>query len=122
MKKITFIICISLISYTGLVIQHSSAEEINQEKVPQITRNPFTNVPYGSSRKYDTGIQKDSIENTVKNMKVKGILVGKDYSMAIVGHRIVKTGDVIDELTVSEITRKGVSLMYEDRVFHVFME
>lgn len=122
MKMMMFVIAGIMVSYSVLASSYTFAEGEKQAEVPHISRNPFVNAPYGSPDKDHSGIQKYTIGDAVKSMKVKGILIGKDYTKAIIGHRIVKAGDEIGEFTVSEITRSGVTLLYGDRVFHVFME
>ncbi len=67
-------------------------------------------------------MQKETNEGSVINMKVKGIMIGSDYAVALIGHRLVKTGDVIGGFTVSEILRSGVTLLNGDRVINIYME
>lgn len=122
MKKIVFVVTSFLLSCPVLIPAHILAEEVRQGTVPQITRNPFVNAPYSPVRRDDGSTQKETIESKVRNMKVKGIMLNKDYAVALIGHRTVRTGDAIGELTVSEITRTGVTLLYGDRVFNIFME
>lgn len=121
-KMMMFVIAGIMFSYSVLASSYTFAEGEKQAEVPYISRNPFVNAPYSSPKKDQSGTQKYTIGDAVKSMKVKGILIGKDYTKAIIGHRIVKAGDEIGEFTVSEITRSGVTLLYGDRVFHVFME
>ena len=122
LKKIMFAMTALLLSCLVFIPGHILAEDIKEGTIPQITRNPFVNAPYSSvKRDYGTA-QKETVESTIRNMKVKGIVINKDYAVALIGHRIVKTGDTIGEFTVYEISRTGVTLLYGDRVFHVFME
>ncbi len=121
-KKIMFAMTSFLLSCPLLLPAHILAEESKQGEVPQITRNPFVNAPYSRVRRDDEVTQKETIESTVRNMKVKGIMLNKDYAIALIGHRIVKTGDVIGEFTVYEISRTGVTLLYGERVFNIIME
>ncbi len=122
MKKMILVVTSLLLSFSALLPAHIPAEEIHQGTVPQITRNPFVNAPYSPVKRDEGGTQRETIESTVRSMKVKGVMLHKDYATALIGHRIVKTGDVIGELTVSEISRTGVTLLYGDRVFNIFME
>lgn len=122
MKKIMFVVTSFLLTCLVLLPAPVRAEEIKQGTVPLITRNPFVNPPYNPVRRDDGRTQKETIESTVKNMKVKGIMFNKDGTVALIGHRIVKTGDVIGGFTVSEISRTGVTLLYGDRVFNIMME
>ena len=120
--KIIYVVTSLLLSCLVFIPEHIYAEDIKQGTIPQITRNPFVNAPYSRVRRDDAGTQKETIESTVSNMKVKGIVVNKDYAVALIGHRLVKTGDTIGEFTVYEISRTGVTLLYEDRVFNIIME
>lgn len=121
-KKIMFVVTSFLLSCSVFMPLYTFAEETKQGEVPQITRNPFVNAPYSRVRRDDAGTQKETIESTVSNMKVKGIVINKDYAVALIGHRIVKTGDTIGEFTVYEISRTGVTLLYGERVFNIIME
>jgi len=122
MKKIFIVITLFYLSCQVVTPAHILAEDVKQGTVPQITRNPFVNAPYNPARRDDRGTQKEAVESTVKNMRIKGIVLNKDYAVALIGHRIVKTGDVIGEFTVSEISRTGVTLLNGDRVFNILME
>ena len=88
---------------------------------PPVSRNPFVDAPYGRVKKEELS-GAAGVDSVLKGLKVKGILMGKDYPVALLGHRIVKTGDVIDGLTVTEITRTGVTLSYGDRIFQLSIE
>ncbi len=122
LKKIMFAMTAVLLSCLVFIPEHIYAEDIKEGTATQITRNPFVNAPYSRVRRDDAGTQKDTIESTVSNMKVKGIVINKDYAVALIGHRIVKTGDTIGEFTVYEISRTGVTLLYGERVFNIIME
>lgn len=122
LKKIMFAITALLLSCLVFIPEHIYAEDIKQGTVPQITRNPFVNAPYSAVKRDYGAAQKETIESTVSNMKVKGIVINKDYAVALIGHRIVKTGDTIGELTVYEISRTGVTLLYGERAFNIIME
>ena len=122
MKKIIIVIASFLVSSPLFIPSHIFAEEVKEGTVPQITRNPFVNAPYSTVKRDDGAAQKETIESKLSKMKVKGIMLNKDNAIALIGHKIVKTGDVIGEFTVYEISRNGVTLLYGDRVFNIFME
>ncbi|MBI5756386.1 MAG: hypothetical protein HZA12_05615 [Nitrospirae bacterium] len=88
---------------------------------PPVSRNPFVDAPYGRVKKEDLS-GAAGVDSALKGLKVKGILMGRDYPVALLGRRMVKTGDVIDGLTVTEITRTGVTLSYGDRMFQLSIE
>lgn len=122
MKRMIFIIA-AFLSVCPVYLQaHTCAEEIKPGNAPQISRNPFVLTPYRPAERDDAGMQKETNEGSVINMKVKGIMIGSDYAVALIGHRLVKTGDVIGGFTVSEILRSGVTLLNGDRVINIYME
>ena len=122
MKKIIIVIAYFLVSCPIFIQTHIFAEEVKEGTVPQITRNPFVNTPYSTVKRDDGAAQKETIESKLSKMKVKGIMLNKDNAIALIGHKIVKTGDVIGEFTVYEISRNGVTLLYGERLFNIFME
>ncbi len=117
----------------------SAAEDKPQGEAPPITRNPFINAPYGrmpkplgkseSSNpemitKRDEGISQgaDKGEDTSRKLKVKGVILGGNSPMALLGHRIVKTGDKIDDFIVIDINHTGVSLSKGNKVIQLSFE
>src|SRR3989337_1337012 len=95
LKKMMFAMTSLLLSFQVFIPGHILAEDIKEGTIPQITPNPFVNAPYISvKRDYGTA-QKETVESTIRNMKVKGIVINKDYAVALIGHRLVKTGDTI---------------------------
>lgn len=122
MKRIIFIVTCILVISPVLITAHLLAEDAKQGLIPQMTRNPFVNAPYSPARKDDGGAQKESAESTVRNMKVKGILIDRGHAVALIGRSVVKKGDVIGEFTVSGISRTTVTLLKGENVFNIFME
>jgi len=114
---------------------------------PSLSRNPFISAPYGrmdkspiksepqpdintigKSEKNPGSLQKaDKIEEAnkediIKELRVKGVLLGGNDPMALLGDRIVKIGDKIDAHIITDINRKGILLSYGDRVVRIPLE
>ena len=123
---ITFIFIIIFFSGIILTSSDSLAEEPGSVP-PSLSRNPFVDALYGRMNKTiitsdtnpDMIIKKEGIN---KFQKVNGIILGEDYPIALIGHRVVKIGDTVDEFTVTDITRKGVSLSNGARVIQLPFE
>lgn len=116
----------------------SEVNDIHEGGPPQLTRNPFLSAPYGRMYKkavksesdpsmairknYDKPQESNKIENISKDQKVKGVILDGYYPVALLGHRIVKVGDLIGKLKVTDITREGVSASDGDRVINLPLE
>lgn len=122
MKWIMLVTTVFISCCAVLAPSRAIAEEAKVGVAPQITRNPFVIAPYSYPLRDDGGAQRGTTGGTAGSMKVKGIMLGRDYATALIGHTIVKTGDIIGGFTVSEISRTGVTLSNGEMVINIFME
>ncbi len=112
-----------------------SSEGMREGITPSLSRNPFASAPDGQREritvKGDTppdALKKGSRSygqnrtGNVKDLKVKGVLLDGKHPMALVGYRIVKIGDRIDEFIVTDIKRSGVTLSKGDEVVQLYFE
>lgn len=128
MVKVVIPFIFIIIFFSGIILTSSdSLAEEPDSGPPPLARNPFVDAPYGRLNK--TVIRSDTNpgmfikkEDINKVQKVNGIILGGDHPAALVGHRVVKIGDTVDEFTVTDITRKGVSLSNGDRVIQLPFE
>lgn len=67
-------------------------------------------------------IEEANREDIIKELRVKGVLLGGNDPMALLGDRIVKIGDKIDAHIITDINRKGILLSYGDRVVQIPLE
>src|SRR3990172_7861287 len=90
-----------------------------ENRQPSITRNPFVGSPYGrmsntlaeTENNTDSGrIKKDIADVPLKSLRLRGVLISNDKAAALLNHKIVMTGDIIEDYTVTEIMDKTVIL------------
>lgn len=95
---------------------------------PSITRNPFVNAPHGRMSKtpagtgpnaYSGSINKDSVDDRLKGLSLRGVLISNDKAAALLNHKIVGIGDMIGDYTVTEISDNGVTLSKGDLVIRL---
>ncbi len=62
-----------------------------------------------------------SAEDTaaVAAIKLQGLIWGGNVPQAIVNESVVKTGDVVDNMQIIEITKDGVSVLFNNRVYNL---
>lgn len=116
-------------------VRVDSSEGMQEGISPSLSRNPFVSTPDG--RKERITVKSDTQPDTlkkgnrsysqnrtenIKNLKVKGVLLDGKRSTALIGYRIVKIGDRIDEFIVTDITRSGVILSKGDEVIQLYFE
>lgn len=112
-----------------------SSEGIQEGSTPSLSRNPFAGAPYGRMERITvtSDNQPDAMKKgnrsygqnrneKVKDLKVKGVLLDGKHPMALVGYRIVKIGDRIDEFIVTDIKRSGVTLSKGGTVIQLYFE
>ena len=116
---------------TGTNQQVVPSENPDDNKQPSITRNPFISAPYGrmgrapagTGTNTDTGnVKRDRGDVPLKSLRLRGILTGNDKAAALLSHKIVKTGDMIEDYIVSEISAEGVTLSKGDIVIRFTIE
>lgn len=112
-----------------------SSEGMLEGSPPSLSRNPFVSAPEGRMKRITvtSDHQPDapkkgnrsygqSRTGDVKDLKVKGVLLNGERPSALVGYRIVKIGDRIDEFIVTDITHAGVTLSNGDAVIQLYFE
>lgn len=112
--------------------------DLKDEGPPPLTRNPFVSVPHdrtykpvvrdkiernvNTKKKTETSQKTNKIEDVAKELKLKGILYAGEYSMALLGHRIIKIGDMVGELIVIDIEPKRVILLSDNKLITIQVE
>ena len=94
---------------------------INSEIQSDINATGKSEKNPGSLQKADK-IEEANKEVIIKELRVKGVLLSGNDSMALVGDRIVKIGDKIGAHIITDINRKGILLSYGDRVVRIPLE
>jgi|SRR3990170_6701992 len=145
MKYFSIIHIIIIIFYAGILrLPAAIAEEptgntqqlvpaVNpvENRQPAITRNPFVNAPYGRMSKtppgtgtntYSGSINKDSVNVPLKDLRLRGVLISNDKAAALLNHKIVGKGYMIEDYTVTEISDNGVTLSKGDIVIRLTIE
>jgi len=114
---------------------------------PSLSRNPFISAPYGrmDKRPINSETQPDinsigksgessgslkkadkteeaNKEVIIKELRVKGVLLSGNDSMALVGDRIVKIGDKIGAHIITDINRKGILLSHGNKIILIPLE
>ena len=111
---------------------------------PSLSRNPFISAPYGrmdkrsinsetqtdinsigkssGSLKKADKIEEANKEVIIKELRVKGVLLSGNDSMALVGDRIVKIGDKIGAHIITDINRKGILLSHGNKIILIPLE
>lgn len=139
-----FINAIIIVILSGsfiLTLSETSAQEFSpsistkENTPPPLARNPFLDIPQGRisestnwrGRITEMNIRKVSkkpkkIDDVIKNLHVRGVLLNRNDTMALLGRRVVKIGDMIGEFMVINITRAGVTLSNGDRIIELSLE
>ena len=116
---------------TGNTQQRVPAESLIENRQPSITRNPFVNAAYGRISKplpvagVDTSSgskNKDSVDLPLKDLRLKGVLISNHKTAALLSHKIVRIGDMIEDYTVTDIADNGVTLSKGDIVIRLSIE
>lgn len=98
---------------------------------PSITRNPFVNAQHGKMSKTPPGsgtntssgsTKKDNVDDPLKGLRLRGVLISNLKSAALLNHKIVEMGDMIGDYTVTDITDNGVALSKGDIVIRLTIE
>lgn len=145
MRSFSFILFIIIIFYAamlrlpaaiaeepgGVSQQVAPVENPIEDQQPAITRNPFVSAPYGRMSKTPTGTgtntdtgstKKDSADVPLKSLRLRGVLISSEKAAALLSHKIVKIGDMIEDYIVTEITDDGVTLSKGDIVIRFTIE
>jgi len=111
------------------------SEGAKGEVIPPLSRNPF--ITPADGRRERISIKSDVQQDTpkkgnqsygqkrplnIEDLKVSGILLDGKNPSALIGHRIVKIGDRIDDYIVTEIQYSGVTLSKEEMIIHLNFE
>lgn len=116
---------------TGNTQQLVPAESPIENRQPSITRNPFVNAAYGRISKplpaagadtYSGSKNKDSVDVPLKGLRLRGVLISNDKAAALLNHKIVGIGDIIEDYTVTEIADNGITLSKGDIVIRFTIE
>lgn len=116
---------------TGNTHQLVPAANPVENRKPSITRNPFVNAQYGRISKTPAGtgnntssgsINKDSVEAPFKGLRLRGVLISNDKEAALLNHKIVGIGEMIEDYTVTEISDNGVTLSKGDIVVRITID
>ena len=116
---------------TGNTQQLVPAASPVENRQPSITRNPFVNAPHGRMSKTPSGtgpaayigsINKDSVDARLKGLSLRGVLISNDKAAALLNHKIVGKGYMIEDYTVTEISDNGVTLSKGDIVIRLTIE
>jgi|SRR3990172_8884240 len=143
------IIVVSSLSYSLAKAEEiragvSTGAGLPEGEPPSLSRNPFISAPYGrmdkrpinseaqpdinSTGKSSGSLKKaDKIEEAnkeviIKELRVKGVLLSGNDSMALVGDRIVKIGDKIGAHIITDINRKGILLSHGNKIILIPLE
>ena len=58
----------------------------------------------------------------LKGLRLRGVLISNDKAAALLNHKIVGIGDIIEDYTVTEIADNGVTLSKGDIVIRLTIE
>ncbi len=146
------IIIASSLSYSLAKAEEVRAGTSNEAGLPEggpppLSRNPFISAPYGrmdqrpinsetqpdinSIRKSEKSpgslqkaekIEEANNEDIIKELRVKGVLLGGNDTMALLGDRIVKIGDRVAAHIITDINRKGILLSHGDKIILIPLE
>ena len=143
------IIVVSSLSYSLAKAEEvragvSTGAGLPEGEPPSLSRNPFISAPYGrmdkrsinsetqtdinsigkssGSLKKADKIEEANKEVIIKELRVKGVLLGGNDSMALVGDRIVKIGDKIGAHIITDINRKGILLSHGNKIILIPLE
>jgi len=58
-------------------------------------------------------------EVSLPAFEVQGVVWGGDVPQAIINNKIVKTGDVLSDAKILEISKQGITILYHDRRYNI---
>ena len=87
----------------------------NVEYKAEGLRDPFQ----GPIRK-ETGEEPGKITETPPpSLTVQGIIWGGRFPQAIINNKVVKVGDTIEGVRITDINKDGITIFYEDRQYNL---
>ncbi len=58
-------------------------------------------------------------EAAIQAIKLQGLIWGGNIPQAIINERVAKVGDVVDNMQIIEISKDGVSVLFNNRVYNL---
>ncbi len=87
---------------------------------PATNTNGQTKLPTLPPKDQAPATPKEKIKNIkLPNFSINGIVWNSDQPQAIVNNQVVSVGQKISEATITNITEKGVEVLFEGRKFRI---
>lgn len=80
--------------------------------------DPFTE-PFVTSKATGTNASSNSVETSLPNFTVQGLIWGGNFPQAIINNKVLKVGDTIEGARIISIDKAGVSLFFNERQYRL---